>query len=145
MSDIQIGEGSRVKLHFSLKLEDGQEVDSTFDGEPASFTVGDGNLPAGFEETLYGLKSGEQNIAKVSPEKAFGMPNPENVRQFSRQQFGDDMELIEGMVLNFADAAKNEVPGTIISFDAEYVEVDFNHPLAGRTLLFEVRILDVEF
>ena len=78
------------------------------------------------------------------PEKAFGMPNPNNVQRLPRGTFATDVELEEGLVMSFADAANSELPGVIRSFDDEIVEVDFNHPLAGRELVFEVQILSVE-
>ncbi len=144
MSQAVIVRGSRVTLHFSLKLADGSQVDSTFEKEPASLIVGDGNLPVGFEETLMGLCQGEEKTSIILPEKAFGMPNPNNIQWMKRDSFAQDVELQEGLVMSFADAANSELPGVIRSFDDQRVEVDFNHPLAGEHLHFEVRILDVE-
>jgi len=138
-----IGPDSSVTLHFALRLEDGTDVDSTFSRQPASLTIGDGNLPEPFERCLHGLVSGDRQSFTLTPEDAFGQPNPNNVQTFKRREFAPDMELEEGLVMSFADAARAEVPGVIKSFDDETVEVDFNHPLAGRTLTFEVAIIDV--
>ncbi|WP_257286027.1 peptidylprolyl isomerase [Endozoicomonas sp. SESOKO1] len=139
-----IERGSKVTLHFSLKLDDGSVVDSTPSEKPASLIIGDGNLPEGFEETLYGLASGEDRVSRIPPEKAFGMPNPNNVHRVPRGSFASGVELEEGLVISFADAANSELPGVVRNFDDEMVEVDFNHPLAGRHLTFEVQILDVQ-
>ncbi|MFK0571743.1 peptidylprolyl isomerase [Endozoicomonas sp.] len=139
-----IEKGSRITLHFSLKLDDGSLVDTTPPGKPASLVAGDGNLPEGFEEVLFGLAAGEERVTRVPPEKAFGMPNPNNVQRVPRGSFASDVELEEGLVISFADAAKSELPGVIREFDDNVVEVDFNHPLAGRHLVFEVRIIDVQ-
>ncbi|OED42749.1 peptidylprolyl isomerase [Endozoicomonas sp. (ex Bugula neritina AB1)] len=144
MTNTAILKGSRVSLHFRLTLDDGNEVDSTFDSKPASFVVGDGNLPVGFEETLEGMSAGEEKSTTILPEKAFGMPNPNNIQRLPRSQFAQDVSLEEGLVMSFSDAANTELPGVIRSFDEQVVEVDFNHPLAGRSLIFEVRILSVE-
>ncbi len=141
MSALAIGPGTRVTLHFALKLANGDVVDSTFDRAPASFTVGDGNLLAGFERKLSGLHKGDEQVFEVKPEDAFGQPNPANVQRFSRAAF-DGLELHEGLVVSFADAAKTELPGVVTGFEGDEVLVDFNHPLAGRTIVFEVRILD---
>ncbi|WP_366139472.1 peptidylprolyl isomerase [uncultured Endozoicomonas sp.] len=139
-----IEKGSKVTLHFSLKLEDGVLVDSTLEGKPASLVIGDGNLPEGFEESLIGMSVGEDRVATIPTEKAFGMPNPNNVQRIPRGSFTIETELEEGLVVFFADAANNELPGVVRSFDDEVVEVDFNHPLAGHSLLFEVQIIDVQ-
>ena len=69
---------------------------------------------------------------------------PGNVQRIPRASFGADVELEEGLVVSFSDAANSELPGVVRQFDDDMVEVDFNHPLAGRNLSFEVRILDVQ-
>lgn len=139
-----IGENTRVTLHFSLSLEDGGVVDSTFDSSPAEFEYGDGQLPDGFLSFLDGLNAGAKDAWQVPPEKAFGMPNPNNLQTFKRKDFAKDMELSEGLVISFADANQSELPGVIKSFDENEVTVDFNHPLAGETLTFKVEIIDVQ-
>lgn len=141
---LAIGENTRVTLHFSLGLEDGALVDSTFDNEPAEFEYGDGQLPDGFLSYLDGLSSGAKESFQVPPEKAFGMPNPNNVQVFKRKDFASDMELSEGLMISFADANQSELPGVIKAFDDTEVTVDFNHPLAGETLTFKVEIVDVQ-
>ncbi|MGB8975357.1 MAG: peptidylprolyl isomerase, partial [Pseudomonas capeferrum] len=77
------------------------------------------------------------------PENAFGQPNPQNVQIMPRSQF-TDMELSEGLLVIFNDAANAELPGVVKAFDDAQVTIDFNHPLAGKTLSFEVQILDVK-
>lgn len=146
MTDVMtITENSKITLHFALLLEDGQVVDSTFEREkPASFVFGDGNLLPSVEAKLLGLRTGDKETFKLAPEQAFGQRNPANIQSFPRSQFNADMELYEGLVISFADAARAELPGVVSSFDDERVEVDFNHPLAGRSLLFKVEILDVQ-
>ncbi|HHK2469358.1 TPA: peptidylprolyl isomerase, partial [Pseudomonas aeruginosa] len=108
----RIGQESRVTLHFALKLEDGNVVDSTFDKQPASFKVGDGNLLPGFEQALFGLKAGDKRTLSILPEQGFGQPNPQNVQIMPRDQF-QDMELAEGLLVIFNDAAKTELPGVV--------------------------------
>jgi FKBP-type peptidyl-prolyl cis-trans isomerase SlpA len=142
MTDTRIGQNTQVTLHFALHLDDGNTVDSTFDKAPATFTVGDGNLLPGFESALFGLKAGDKRDLSVPPENAFGQPNPQNVQVMPRSQF-KDMELAEGLLVIFNDAANTELPGIVKAFDEQQVTIDFNHPLAGKTLRFEVQIIDV--
>ena len=139
-----IADGSRVKLHFALRLADGQEVDSTFENDAAELSVGDGNLPERFEECLIGLTTGDHKTFPVPPEKAFGQPNPQNLQDMKRSDFPVDMPVAPGLMVSFADAQGAELPGVISSIEGDYVTVDFNHPLAGKELHFEVQILEVK-
>ncbi|MFT6030106.1 MAG: FKBP-type peptidyl-prolyl cis-trans isomerase SlpA [Oleiphilaceae bacterium] len=141
---IKVGENTKVCLHFSLSLSDGSVVDSTFDKAPASFEFGDGQLPDGFQAYLAGLVAGDKDEFMVPPEKSFGMPNPNNSQMMKRSDFPADMELVEGLMISFADANKSELPGIVKHFDENEVEIDFNHPLAGETLKFVVEIQSVE-
>ena len=144
MDDLMISEGTRVTLNFALVLDDGSEIDSNFEKEPASFSVGDGSLLPGFERALFGLKSGDEATLEILPEEGFGQPNDNNLQTIKRDQFDVGSELEAGMVFSFADAAGGELPGVVKTFDADDVTVDFNHPLAGRTLSFRVAIHNVE-
>ena len=140
--ELRIGPDRQVTLHFALKLENGEVVDSTEGKAPATFKVGDGNLLPGFEVALYGFKAGDKRSLQIEPENAFGQPNPQNVQVMPRGQF-QDMELSEGLLIIFNDAANAELPGVVKAFDEQQVTIDFNHPLAGKTLNFEVEIIEV--
>lgn len=143
MASEKIGPGTKVTLRFSLLLESGQTVDST--GERAAeFTVGDGNLLPGFEQALFGLQAGARERLYIEAARGFGEPKPDNVQQLRRDQFPADMELTEGLVVSFGDQQHGELPGVIRRVNGDRVEVDFNHPLAGKNLYFEVDIVDVE-
>ena len=140
--ELRIGPDREVTLHFALKLENGDVVDSTFDKQPATFKVGDGNLLPGFEVALYGFKAGDKRSLPIGPEQGFGQGNPQNVQVMPRAQFAD-MELSEGLLIIFNDAANAELPGVVKAFDEQQVTIDFNHPLAGKTLSFDVEIIEV--
>ena len=144
MSTLPIGPNTRVTLHFSLKLEDGSTVDSTFGKSAASFVIGDGSLLAGFEKKILGLEAGASGNFIVSPEEGFGQPNPSNLQHFPRSDFAADVELAEGLVMSFADASQSELPGVVKTIDDDSVIIDFNHPLAGRNIVFDVEIIHVE-
>ncbi|MDX1298984.1 MAG: FKBP-type peptidyl-prolyl cis-trans isomerase [Pseudomonas sp.] len=139
----RIGPDKEVTLHFALKLENGDVVDSTFEKKPATFKVGDGNLLPGFEQAIYGLKAGDKRSLEISPEQGFGQGNPQNIQVMPRSQF-QDMELSEGLLVIFNDAANAELPGVVKAFDDSQVTIDFNHPLAGKALSFDVEIIEVK-
>lgn len=144
MSTTKVGENTLVTLNFSLSMNNGDLIDSTFDKQPAKFEFGDGQLPDGFQSYLIGMCAGDKNEWQVPPEKSFGMPNPNNLQVMKRADFAADMTLAEGLVVSFADANKAELPGVVKAFDDEKVTIDFNHPLAGETLSFKVEIVDVQ-
>lgn len=141
--EVRIGPGKRVTLHFSVLLLDGAMVDTTKDKQPATFTVGDGNLLPGFEQSLFGLKAGDKRSVVLNEEQAFGPYNEDNIQIMRRGLFASDMTLEVGMVVSFADKSKAELPGVIKEFDDAKVTVDFNHPLAGKDLTFQVEIINV--
>ncbi len=141
---MQISKGKQVTLHFALKLNDGQVVDSTFDKEAPTLVLGDGNLPEGFEKLLVGLETGNKQTFVIPPEDAFAQKNPNNIQQMKRSEFSADMELEVGLMVSFADANGAELPGVIKEVQEDLVIVDFNHPLAGEELTFDVEILDVK-
>ena len=141
---LRAGPDMRITLHFAVRLMDGTEMDSTFSGKPASFVWGDESLLPGFERALVGLKPGDRRSVFIDAENGFGAWNEDNVQHFPRKTFAEDADLAPGVVMSFADAAGAELPGVIKSADDDWVSVDFNHPLAGRDLTFEVEIVDVQ-
>ena len=138
---ITIEQGTKVTMSFSLALENGELIDSNFDTEPATFVLGDGNLLPGFEIPLQGLKAGDQGEFIISPENAFGQRNPENIQQLGRDNF-DQESLNVGDVFSFQNG-EGELPGVVIEVGDDLVKVDFNHPLAGRNIIFKVDIIEV--
>lgn len=138
-----IAPGARVTLHFSILLAGGEEVDTTRRGKPATFVVGDGNLPPGFERALIGLAAGDDEQIPISPEQGFGPRREENLRTMPRADFADAGALERGTVVSF-HSPDGDLPGVVRELRGERVLVDFNHPLAGRSLVFDVSILKVE-
>lgn len=141
-ADSKIGPNSRVKLHFTLCLESGEVVDSTRASGPAELRIGDGKLLPGFEDCLKGLRAGECSSCRLEPENAFGAVNSNNISFIERTRFPDTMQLEPGLMVSFA-AVGGELPGVVVSVHGEQVRVDFNHPLAGRVILFELEIIAV--
>ena len=138
-----IGPGTKVILYFSIRLDTGELVDSTGD-KPAVFMVGDGNLLPGFERAIFGLTAGASTSLAVAAEQGFGASRAENVHMMKRSDFGKDIELSEGLMVSFADQQKTELPGVVKRILGDIIEVDFNHPLAGRDITFDVEIVSVE-
>jgi FKBP-type peptidyl-prolyl cis-trans isomerase SlpA len=138
-----VGPNTRVTLHFSVLLETGEEVDTTRRSRPATFTVGDGSLLPGFELALFGLNPGADEQLRIAAADGFGELREENLRFMPRDQFGADVVPEPGLVVSFAGPG-GELPGVVRSIEGDLVVVDFNHPLAGKDLIFDVSILKVE-
>ncbi|MFD2179879.1 FKBP-type peptidyl-prolyl cis-trans isomerase [Veronia pacifica] len=141
----KIGAESQVIMHFSIKLADGSVADSTQNtGKPAKLVMGDGSLTENFEKCLFGLSEGESSSFSLEPEDAFGQPNPDNIHHVNKTQFGGDIPLEEGTIVAFAGPGGQDIPGVITEIIGDSVTVDFNHPLAGQRVVFEVEIISVE-
>jgi len=141
---LQITIGSRVTLHFALRLADGTVADSSFDNEPVSFVVGDGTLDKGLELALIGLRAGDRQTLTLMPGQAFGEREEAALKWLERDQFPPQMALEEGQIIGFTGQAGEDIAGAVIEIQQQRVKMDFNHPLAGREIEFEVEILSVD-
>lgn len=140
--ETRIENGSAVQLHFSVSLEDGLEIDNTRQrSEPVSLEIGDGNLLPGFEKALIGLRAGDRRTVHLPPEDAFGQWNQDNVQRFDTVKFDKLPEI--GQMIEFEDKSKSSLFGVVIAVNADITEIDFNHPLAGKNISFEVEIFKV--
>ncbi|WP_133468451.1 FKBP-type peptidyl-prolyl cis-trans isomerase [Paraglaciecola marina] len=139
-----ITQGSEVVLHFDLKLADGSAADSTrVNDKPAKLVMGDGNLTANFEACLLGLNTGDKKSFTLEANDAFGQPNPDNIHHLERSKFSADTPAEEGMIIAFTQPDGSELPGIVREVTGDSVTVDFNHPLAGQVITFDVEILSV--
>ena len=139
-----IGPGSTVIFHFDIKLSDGSAAESTrVHNKPAKLQMGDGSLSPAFEAQLSGMAAGDKRTFTLAPEDAYGMPNPDNIYYVDRSKFSADAPAKVGMIVGFAMPYGSELPCLIREVVGESVTVDFNHPLAGQTLTFNVEIVQV--
>lgn len=134
---------STVTLHLSLTLQDGTVAESSFDDAPLVFTLGEGTLIEGLELALYGLRPGDKQRLSLLPEQAFGLRDPEKVHRLPRADFPAEMTLEPGCIIGFDTPDGEELPGMVVKAESAEVEVDFNHPMAGHVVIFEVEIIDV--
>ncbi|MCX7606940.1 MAG: FKBP-type peptidyl-prolyl cis-trans isomerase [Bacteroidia bacterium] len=142
-----ITKGSRVTVHYKLQDEHGLLLKES--EEPLSFTVGEGQILPAFEEALFGRNTGDIHTFTLSPEQAFGTYRPELVFRVQREQLqGDLSEPIQvGEVFQLYTSDSPEDPPVIAyvsAVDLDTVELDANHPLAGKSLTYTVTILNVE-
>jgi FKBP-type peptidyl-prolyl cis-trans isomerase SlpA len=136
--------GSFVTMHFSLSLADGTEAISTFDDEPVTLQMGDGTLMPTLEMVIYGLTAGDEQERHLCELEAFGPRDKNMVTRMQHSDFPADANPELGAVINFATDDGAEAPGQIIAVENDGVLVDFNHPLAGKNVIFRVSILHVQ-
>lgn len=130
-------------MHYSVTLDDGTVADTSRDDEPLRFVIGDGSLIDTLERRLYGLCAGDKRTFRLAPHEAFGFSDMDNVHRLPRADFPDDLPLEPGTIIGFDTPSGEEVPGTLQEVGEEEVVVDFNHPLAGYEITFDVDILEV--
>ncbi|WP_410016461.1 FKBP-type peptidyl-prolyl cis-trans isomerase [Sodalis sp. C49] len=141
----QVQSDSAVLVHFDLKLEDGTIAESTRrENKPALFRLGDDSLSPALEQSLLGLRVGDKKSFSLAPESAFGPVNPDLIQFFSRRDFIETGVPDVGTIMLFTAISGNEMPGLIRDVAEESITVDFNHPLAGRTVYFDIDVLAID-
>ncbi|WP_322521585.1 peptidylprolyl isomerase [Guyparkeria halophila] len=139
-----IGKDSEVTIHYEIRLPDDRVVDSSFDDEPLTVTLGSGAFEPRLEEALVGLPLGEYTRILLTPQYAFGQPDASNVHTMPRGRFPEDMNLEPQLVVEFDLPNGESVPGTVTALTEDAVTVDFNHPLAGQNIQLIVKVLAID-
>jgi FKBP-type peptidyl-prolyl cis-trans isomerase SlyD len=141
---MQVSKDKVVTFHYVIKDKETGEVieDSKEHGEPAKVLFGRNLLLEGLEKGMMGMEEGERRTIEVKPEEGYGEVDPEPIQKVPREYFGD-IELERGMTLRAQTPDGQIIDLRVVDFDDQNVIVDLNHPLAGRTLIFEVEVLKV--
>ena len=138
-----VSTGKQVSIEYTLKLEDGSVVDSNVGAEPLTFVQGSHNIIPGLENALSGMKIGDSKQVTVKPEDAYGPVNDAAVSEIEKSQIpGDSLKV--GTVLQGQSPDGRVIIARVVEIGEETVMLDYNHPLAGKTLNFDVKILAVK-
>lgn len=141
MADETIRDGMIVGIDYVMKLDNGEVIDNTEGDEPLEILQGAGEVVEGLEKALYGMRVGESKRVVVQPEEGFGEYEEDGEMAMPRSEFPSDFELEEGMeIFVQSDEDDEPTPVYVVSVDRNEVVVDFNHPLAGETLHFDVTV-----
>jgi len=135
--------GDTIKVHYSGTLADGEVFDSSKGRDPLEFTLGNGQLIAGFEKAVRGRGEGETVTTNIPAAEAYGIVNEDLVFTIARSQFPDSMELTVGRALKVSDGQGNSHRAVVTEIGDENVKLDGNHPLAGKDLTFEIELVSV--
>ncbi len=139
-----IERNSSVTLFYRIGLTDDQVLEDNFDDEPMTVMLGSGEMAEGLELALIGLKEGDEQTIDIGPDLAFGYIDDALFRSMARAEFDPDIELEAGLIIEFATEDGETLPGTILDFNEDEVRVDLNHPLAGQTVRYSVKIVAVD-
>ncbi len=134
---------SYLTLHYRISTQAGDEFVSTFDMGPATLQLGSGQLAETLESHLLGLSAGRRQIFELAPEQAFGQQNPRLIERISRTALPPEMELKENSVVEFSAPNGATFAGFLRELTADTALFDFNHPLAGQNIRFEVEIIGI--
>jgi len=135
--------GKVVSIHYTLTGDDGEVLDSSQGRAPLDYLHGASNIVAGLESGLTGRRVGEAFMVDVKPEEGYGVHDPRGVQRVPRQAFPDDVDIEPGMQFSAEDQRGGTTTIWIIGIESEQVVIDMNHPLAGKTLHFDVSIAGV--
>lgn len=139
-----VKKGDTIKVEYTGRLKDGTVFDTSDNhDEPLQFTVGDQKLIKGFDRAVVGMQEGEEKEVTIPPEEAYGEHNPELIRALPRDIFPKDQEIQPGMVFMMALQDGRKIPVRIADVSDEQVTVDLNSPLAGKTLFFTIKIVEI--
>jgi len=140
---VQARSGDTVRVHYTLRLDDGTIFDSSRDGDPMQFTIGDGQLIPGFEQAVIGMKLGEEKTVKIPSAEAYGPYRDELVKVVGRTEFPADIEPQEGLQLQLELEDGRQVMVLVTEISESGVTLDANHPLAGKDLTFDIQLVDI--
>ena len=138
-----VQDGLVVGLDYTLRLDDGQVIDTTTDGDPLQFLQGGQQIIPGLEKALYGMAVGDEKDVELAPKEGYGQRNPDAVELVPPDAFPADLELTEGMGLQLRDPSGREVVAYVAEIRPDAVVLDLNHPLAGEKLFFEVKVANL--
>jgi peptidylprolyl isomerase len=136
--------GDLVFVHYTGKFDSGEVFDTSADGTPLHFILGEGDIIEGFDKAVTGMAIGEKKTVKIAPEQGYGEYSEDRVISTDRKNFGEDFtpEVDQQLALQMENGER--AIATIVDFDDDTVTLDMNHPLAGENLHFELELVDIK-
>ena len=138
-----VAKGSKVSVEYTGSFDDGTVFDTSEGKAPITFVAGNGEVIKGFDEAVVGMKKGDQKKINVTSAEGYGDRDEKLQQQVPRTVFPQEMKLEKGMGFSFKTPDGQVIHATITEADSEMVTVDMNHPLAGKNLIFELKVVDI--
>ncbi len=138
-----VTKGNKVSVEYTGSFDDGTVFDTSQGREPIQFVAGEGHVIKGFDDAVIGMKKGEQKRVTITPQEGYGARDEKLRQQVPRSVFPQEMKLEKGMGFSFKTPQGQVIHATITDASQEAVAVDMNHPLAGKNLVFELKVVDI--
>ncbi|MFC1703844.1 peptidylprolyl isomerase [Candidatus Omnitrophota bacterium] len=142
-SVMTIGKGKKIAFDYALTV-DGNVIDKSEAGSPLTYVHGEGGIIPGLQKRMEGLKVGDERTISVPPEEAYGAVNPDALQQVPRTSLPPDFVPQVGVMLSLRAPDGRPMQGMIVQVNDDTIVVNFNHPLAGKTLEFVVKVVSIE-
>ncbi len=139
-----VSKGDKVKVEYVGSLEDGTVFDRSKEGNPLVFSVGSRQIIPGFERAVEGMKLNEEKKVNINVENAYGPRREDLVRDLPKSSLPEDLQVEKGKILRLKTEEGRVVMGKVVDIKEDNLAVDFNHPLAGKNLVFEVKVVGIE-
>ena len=139
-----VKKGDKVKIQYIGSLNDGTIFDKSKEEEPLEFTVGSGQVIPGFDKAVEGMKLNEEKKVTLKPEDAYGKRDEAAIREFPKNSLPENFKPEKGKVLRLQDQTGRAIPGRITDITENNITVDLNHPLAGKDLTFNIKVIGIE-
>ncbi len=136
-------DGDTVKVHYTGTLKDGTVFDTSAEGEPLEFTIGEGMIIPGFEEAVIGMQVEDSKTVDIPAEEAYGPRDEDLVEEVSRDELPEDLEPEVGQQLQSMQEDGSVAMVTVIDVTDTAITIDLNHPLAGEDLTFEIELVEI--
>ncbi|MEN9953247.1 MAG: hypothetical protein RLZZ520_1515 [Bacteroidota bacterium] len=140
---MQVKKGDVIRVHYTGTLLDGSQFDSSVGRSPLEFTVGAGQMIAGFDAGVLGMTIGEKKTIQIDPDNGYGQKDPSAIIEFPTSNVPEGMQVEVGMKLNLQNQYGQPVPVEVIEVKEEVIIMDANHFLAGKDLVFEVELVEI--
>jgi len=138
-----VKKGDKIKVEYTGTLDDGTVFDTSERKAPLEFEVGAGKIIKGFDNAVIGMEKGQEKEIKLKPEESYGNPNPELVKKIPKTVLPKGQEPKQGMMIVMKTKEGQQIPARIAEVTDKDITIDLNHPLAGRTLNFKIKVADI--
>lgn len=143
----EIKKGNKISVEYEGRFENGEIFDTSKHGEHShalEFEVGSGQVIKGFDDAVLGMKKDEEKEFSIEANEAYGNYNPELIKDIPRKMLPPGQEPKAGMMLMLGSPDGRQFPAKITEVTAEKIIIDLNHPLAGKKLIFKIKVLDIK-
>jgi peptidylprolyl isomerase len=143
LNNMQAKNGDNVKVHYTGKLVNGEQFDSSAGREPLAFTVGAGQMIKGFDAAIPGMSVGDKKTVNIPAAEGYGEKDPNAVIDFPKENVPEDMKLEPGMQLTLTNQMGQPVPVVVVEVKDDVIILDANHFLAGQELVFDIELVEI--